>query len=151
MAPQDRTASIRTGAPIQAGAREASPKRQEAAALPDISITEIVPATEGHTIVVPPFRLRRGLQTYALSETLRIDVREVEPDIYRVYAVHDFWIDDENPDLSECVAGIFLGRRRASGVWEEPETWPTECRSLAILGTVDTSRRPYLFTPDHGG
>ena len=151
MGPQDRTASIRARALIQAGARGASARWQEAAASPDISITEIVPAIEGHSIVVPPFRLRRDLQTYVLPEMLRIDLREVEPDIYRVYAVHDFWMDDDNPDLSECVAGVFLGRRRASGIWEEPETWPTECRSLTILGTVDTSRRPYLFMPDHGG
>lgn len=54
---------------------------------------------------------------------------------HRVHAVHDFWADDDNPILTECVAGIFLRRRRASGDWEVPEHWPIECRSLAILAT----------------
>lgn len=101
--------------------------------------------------MVPPFRLARGRQTYVLPQRLRIDLRRIEPDLYQLHVVHDFWTDDDNPDLNECLAGIFLARRRETGAWDAPERWPTECRSLVILGTVDARRGQYAFSARHGG
>ena len=56
------------------------------------------------------------------------------PDVYRVLAVQNFWIEDDNPDLSQAIAGVFLARRRTDGEWQEPENWPIECRTLAASG-----------------
>jgi hypothetical protein len=107
--------------------------------------------TASHVLVVSPCRLQRGRQTFLLRRSRAIDLRCIESDLYQVHLVQDFWSDDTNPDLSECLAGIFLGRRRQSGDWEVPERWPIECRSLDILGLVDTRQGRYVFLPCHAG
>ena len=99
---------------------------------------------------IAPLRLTRDGQTYLLRP-LGIDLRRIEPDVYQVHLVQDFWTDDENTDLNECLAGIFLGRRRGTAEWEAPERWPVECRSLTILGIVDVRDGRFAFTPRHGG
>lgn len=96
---------------------------------------------EATALVVPPFRIGRPNRWYVQPSELRIDLSGLEPDLYRVVAVQNFWSEDRNPDLSESLAGVFLARRRADGAWEEPENWPVECRGLALLGYVD-SRDP---------
>jgi hypothetical protein len=116
----------------------------------DTSTTQIVPTIKSHELIVQPFRLLLGRQIYALQQELRIDLREIETDLYQVHIVQDFWTDDDNPNLNECIAGVFLGRRRENGMWEEPERWPIECRSLMILGVINTRQLPYNFTPTHG-
>ena len=115
-----------------------------------ISSPPIVPRVEKHVLVVPPFRLARGRQIYLLAQHLRIDLRRIEPDLYQLHVVQDFWTDDDNPNLNECIAGIFLARRRSTGAWDTPERWPTECRSLGILGTIDARRDRYAFSAQHG-
>ena len=129
----------------------AIPPLPAAPASPDISTSQIVPAIDRQTLIIAPFRLLRGRQAYLLRREVRIDLREIVPDHYRILAVQDFWSDDDNPNLSESLAGIFLARRRTSGTWEEPESWPAECRALAILGAVDTRLDPYVLGPAHGG
>ena len=103
-----------------------------------------------YILQIPPVRLARGRQTYLLPQPLHVDLRGIEPDLYRVHLVQDFWTDDDNPNLNECLAGIFLGRRRTRREWEMPERWPIECRSLKVLGTVDTRNGRYAYTPRHG-
>jgi hypothetical protein len=100
-------------------------------------------------LVIPPFRIARPGRQYRQPSELRIDLSGLEPDLYRVLAVQNFWIEDRNPALSEALAGVFLARRRADGAWEEPENWPVECRTLALLGTVDLRdpARPLLAPP----
>jgi len=73
-----------------------------------------------------------------LPRELKIDLRRLEPDVYQVLAVQDFWVEDCNPNLHEYVAAIFLARRTTEGRWEEPENWPVECRTLSLLGYLDT-------------
>jgi hypothetical protein len=104
-----------------------------------------------YALVIPALRLARGRRSYVLPKSFGLDLRRVEPDLYQIHLVQDFWTDDDNPDLGECVGAVFLGRRRASGAWEAPERWPIECRSLAILGTIDTRRGRYAFSARHGG
>ena len=100
------------------------------------------------TLMIAPFRFARNQRSYLLREPLFIDLRRLEPDHYQVHLVQDFWTDDDNADLSECLAGTFLGRRRASGEWEIPERWPIECRSLTVLGTVNSRQGRYvIFRP----
>jgi hypothetical protein len=95
----------------------------------------------GTTLVVPPFRIEKHGQTYLTRSELRIDLSCVEPGPYRVVAVHNFLVEDRSPDLRECIAGVFLARRRSDGRWQEPEAMPLECRSLAVLGYVDVHDR----------
>ena len=90
------------------------------------------------TLVIPPFQIERFGQRFRQTTELRIELRSLEPDRYRILAVHDFWSEDDQPDLSVCLAGVFLARLRADGAWEEPERWPVECRTLAVLGYVCT-------------
>ncbi len=106
---------------------------------------------EGTTLIVPPFRIDRLSQRYLQRSELYIDLAGLVPDVYRVLAVQNFWIEDENPELSEALAGVFLSRRRTDGEWEEPENWPIECRTLTLLGCVDTSIPGYavLLPCDH--
>ena len=92
---------------------------------------------EGITLIVPPFRIDRLFQRFLQCSELRIDLAGLVPAVYRVLAVQNFWIEDDNPELSQAIAGVFLARRRTDGEWEEPENWPIECRTLAVVGCVD--------------
>ena len=104
-----------------------------------------------HALVIPPQRLARGRTHYLLERAVCIDLHGIEPDLYQVRFVQDFWAEDANPDLDVRLGGIFFGRRRISGEWEVPESWPIECRSLAMLGTVDTRPDRYAVSLSHGG
>ncbi len=90
----------------------------------------------GATLVVAPFRVARFGQTYHSPSEIRIDLSTVAPGAYQVQAVHNFHAEDCNPDLRECVAGVFLAARRADGRWEAPERFPVECRAVGVLGTL---------------
>lgn len=92
---------------------------------------------DGRQLLVPPFRIARRTTRYVQSLELTIALGDLEPDVYRILAVQNFWVDDHDPDLSICPAAVFLARRRRDGDWEAPETWPVECRTLATLGHVD--------------
>ncbi len=96
---------------------------------------------EGGVLEVAPFRLRLGRRSYLSAEPVRIDLAEVAPGSYRIVAVHNFHVEDRNPRLDECVAGIFLAARLEGGGWEEPERFPVECRALAVLGEVEVGAR----------
>ncbi len=92
---------------------------------------------EATQLVIPPFQVHRLEQRFVQARELRIDLASLAPDLYRVLGVQNFWSEDSNPDLRECLAAVFLARCRGEGCWEEPENWPIECRTLAILGYVD--------------
>lgn len=92
---------------------------------------------EQAVLVIPPFRLHDLGQWFVQYEALRIDLKSLEPDLYRIVVVQNFWIEDTNPDLDACLAGIFLARRRRDGHWEVAENWPVECRSIACIGLLD--------------
>jgi hypothetical protein len=105
--------------------------------------------TAPHVLTIPPHQLLREQQTFLLRRPVSIDLRLIELDLYQVHLVQDFWSDDDNPNLTECLACIFLGRRRRTGEWETPEHWPIECRSLVILGMIDTRQGRYEFSAHH--
>jgi hypothetical protein len=102
-----------------------------------------------NTLIVPAFRIRRFGQTFVSSSEIAIDLRSLEPGSYRVIAVHNFLLEDRNPNLDECVAGVFLAAGRGDGRWTEPESFPIECRTVAILGEVDVHRpsSPSMIRP----
>jgi hypothetical protein len=91
-------------------------------------------------LVVPPFRIERHGQTYVAPAELRIDLSPVADGVYRVVAVHNFQVEDRNPNLDECVAGVFLAGRRRNGTWEDAERFPVECRTLQRLATIEVTR-----------
>ncbi|HXV58562.1 MAG TPA: hypothetical protein VD704_11905 [Gaiellaceae bacterium] len=93
-------------------------------------------------LVVPPFRLRKHGQTYASRAELLLELGALRPGAYRLVAVQNFHVEDSSPRLEECAAGVFLARRRADGRWEEPERFPVECRTLALLGYVEVGPVP---------
>lgn len=115
------------------------------------SLPQVTLRLEGTQLVVPPFRIECFKQRFVQDREQRIDLTVLAPDIYRVLAVQNFWIEDHNPELRDCVAAVFLARRRADGQWEEPENWPIECRTLAHLGYVETRRPDRMVLPrrDH--
>jgi hypothetical protein len=88
-------------------------------------------------LTIEPFRLRRNGQIYVLPATIRVDLAALRPGRYRVLAVHNFHVEDDNPDLDSCVAGVYLAARSGNGRWEEPERFPVECRTLEVLGEID--------------
>jgi hypothetical protein len=90
-------------------------------------------------LLVPPFRIDFLGQGFIHWEAIRIELASLAPDRYRIMVVQNFWIEDPNPDLDQCLAGIFLARRRRDGAWEVAENWPVECRSIACLGELDLS------------
>jgi hypothetical protein len=106
---------------------------------------------EATQLVIPSFQIERSRQRYVQKSELRIELTKLVPDVYRVLAVQNFWAEDRNADLRECLAGVFLARRRMDGSWEEPENWPIECRTLATLGYIDIRRsdRIGLSPRDH--
>jgi hypothetical protein len=91
----------------------------------------------GRTLLVPPFRITRHRLTYISAIEVEIDLTAVAPGRYRMLAVHNFHVEDCNPRLDECVAGLFLAARREDGEWEEPERFPIECRTLQVLAIID--------------
>ncbi|MGZ5205225.1 MAG: hypothetical protein ACXWIZ_10000, partial [Caldimonas sp.] len=91
----------------------------------------------GWSLQIPPFRIERHAQTYLSASDCEIDLRVVGPGRYRVLAVHNFHVEDRNPDLGVFVAGVFLAALRSDGAWEEPERFPVECRTLELLGVIE--------------
>ncbi len=94
---------------------------------------------EGTTLVVPPFAIRLNRQRYLSPAEIRIALDAVAPGRYRVVAVHNFHVEDRNPCLDDCVAGVFLAGLREDGGWEQPERFPVECRALQVLAEIRTS------------
>ncbi len=121
-----------TGAPAQATA--------PARAAPAICSATHPCRIEGWTLRIPPLSILRAGLRYANPAELAIDLREVGAGRYRVIAVHNFHVEDRNPQLDECVAGVFLAAARRDGTWEEPERFPIECRSIAMLAEIDVPR-----------
>jgi hypothetical protein len=124
-----RDPANRTGAapPVQGAARATS------SPLPRVRI-------DGWTARIAPFAIRRFATTYATAGEIAIDLALLDPGRHRLIAVHNFHVEDRNPRLDECVAGVFVAARRRNGAWEEPERFPIECRALAVLAEIAVPR-----------
>ena len=94
-------------------------------------------------LYVAPFRIDRWGQRYVSHGEIEVDLATLAPTLYRIVAVHNFRIEDRNPNLDECPAAIFLARQ-VEGRWEEAEDHPVECRSVAVLGQLDVAARRAL-------
>jgi hypothetical protein len=113
------------------------PAFHPAAALPDTSTVPARCRLEGWTLTIAPLSIERHGQTFRTATELRIDLHAVEPGRYRVLAVHNFHVEDSNPRLDQCAAGVFLAARRDDGTWEDPERFPIECRALEVLDEIE--------------
>jgi hypothetical protein len=88
-------------------------------------------------LVIPPFRIEKYGQIFINRHELFINTEEFTAGLYKVVVVHNFQVEDCNPNLRECTAGIFFACQIHSG-WEEPEAYPIECRSIEALAYIDT-------------
>ena len=116
--------------PTGAAAHPAAP------VFPAISSVPAPCRLDGAELVVAPFRINRFRQIYLNPDEIRIELAAIAPGHYRVMAVHNFHVEDCNPCLDECIAGLFLAAQRDDGSWEEPERLPVECRAVAVLATL---------------
>lgn len=89
------------------------------------------------TLHISPFLIRKWGQVYISPEAVDIDLERLPAALYRIVAVHNFRMEYCNPRLDECLAGIFLARRNGD-VWEQAEDPPIECRTIEVLGHVDS-------------
>ncbi len=92
------------------------------------------------TLRIAPFRIDRWGQRYLSLGEIAIELATLASSVYRIVAVHDFRVEDRNPDLEECRAAVFLARE-VEGRWEEAEDHPVECRTVVVLGRLDVAVR----------
>ena len=79
-----------------------------------------------------------GKEIFINPVELIIDLDQLYPGNYRIFVVQNFQIEDCNPVLDQCLAGLFLARLVPSNKCVSPESMPHECRSLGIAGTINT-------------
>jgi hypothetical protein len=94
----------------------------------------------GTELRIAPFVVRKWGQLYIHPEAISIGLERLPATLFRITVVHNFRAEDRNPNLDECLAAIFLARRVVSR-WEEAEDHPIECRSIEVLGYLDTVAR----------
>ena len=97
--------------------------------------------------IVRPFRIEKFGQIYINPQELLIDLGKIKSGKYLVIAVHNFQVEDFNPNLRECLAGIFLAKQ-VDDEWEEAEGHAIECRTIEILACIDKKTGRY-FTHDY--
>lgn len=94
-------------------------------------------------VIISPFCIIQYGLKYINPEELSINLDLLKLDFYTIIAVHNFQVEDCNPNLDECLAGVFFACHNA-GVQEEPEEYPVECRAIKVLGHIDTIKR-YVY------
>ena len=87
-------------------------------------------------LIIPPFKIPRHKLIYVNPLPLKIDMHILATAVSRIVVVHNFQVEDCNPDLRECLAGIFFAGWN-NGQWDEPEDYPVECRAIEIIGILD--------------
>jgi hypothetical protein len=97
------------------------------------------------TLFIPPFKIEKYGQIYINPLELAIDLRKIRAGFYSIIVVHNFQVEDRNPNLRECLAGIYLARH-VGGKREEPENYPIECREIETVAGLDTQTGK-LFGP----
>jgi hypothetical protein len=95
-------------------------------------------------LIVLPFRIKIFGQMYINSKELPIDLSKIKSGIYQIIVVHNFQVEDTNPNLKECLAGIYLSKQ-VGGEWEKPENRTIECRSIEILALLTRKKGSYFI------
>ena len=90
-------------------------------------------------VIVPPFCITKFGMSYINPEELVINFSSFKPGYYKIIAVHNFQVEDCNPNLNEALAGVFFARR-STGVYQDPEEQPLECRTIKVIGYMDTQK-----------
>lgn len=102
---------------------------------------------DGATIIIPAFSVEKFNQVFVSHGCIRIDTDVLPSALYRITVVHHFQVEDTNPNLDQCIAGIFLSPR-TQGEFARAEDLQTECRSLFHLGYLDNIEKvvvPYDY------
>jgi hypothetical protein len=94
---------------------------------------------ENNRLLISPFYIIKYGLKYINPKELSIDLSQIENNIYQIIAVHNFQVEDRNPNIGECILGIFLARN-INGKFEEAEEYPMECRTIKKLGHIDTHK-----------
>ena len=89
---------------------------------------------------ISEFRIHKYQMDYINPYPIMIDLRTLRPGKYRIIAVHNFKVEDKNPDLFVGICGIFLSGKQNDTEWDKPEYLPFECRTLEILGIIDAKK-----------
>lgn len=89
------------------------------------------------SLVVPPFRMAKYGHIYICPQEIVVDLKKLPDGFYRIVVVHNFQDEDRNPNLTECLAGIYLARQ-GDRILDEPECHPVECRSIETIAYLDT-------------
>ena len=114
-----------------------------------ISLGGITIQMEKQTMMILPFLIKKFGNEYHSRDDIIIDLDQLEPGRYRIVAVHNFQSEDLNPNLDQCLAGIFLSARLSNQTWQEPEAFPCECRTLSVLGILEIKRNHAIrITPN---
>ncbi len=106
--------------------------------IPFVTATELYKllSIDNSTLIIPPFKIARHKLIYINPLPLKIDINILPVVVSRIVIVHNFQVEDCNPDLHECLAGIFFAGQ-VNGQWEQPEDYPVECRTIEIIGVLD--------------
>jgi hypothetical protein len=100
------------------------------------------------TMIFLPFSIKKFGNDYCSTDEIIIDLNQLLPGQYRIVVVHNFQSEDLNPNLNQCLAGIFLSARLNNQTWQEPEEFPCECRTLSILGFLEIQKNDSIrITP----
>jgi hypothetical protein len=91
---------------------------------------------DNSVLIIPPFKISRNKLIYVNPLPLKIDMHILATAVSRIVVVHNFQVEDCNPDLQECLAGIFFAGL-INGQWEQPEDYPVECRTIEVVGVLD--------------
>ena len=91
---------------------------------------------DNSVLIIPPFKISRNKLIYVNPLPLKIDMHILATAVSRIVVVHNFQVEDCNPDLQECLAGIFFAGL-INGQWEQPEDYPVECRTIEVIGILD--------------
>ena len=109
---------------------------QPATLIKDIEFSSKIIIKNSH-LFVPVFSIFKYGLKYINSSELIINLDNINQGIYKIMAVHNFQVEDCNPNINECIMGILLSPYR-DGKFAPPEEYPIECRKITDLGYVNT-------------
>ena len=93
---------------------------------------------------IKPFIINKWQVAFINPEIININTSKIAPGLYRIMAIQNFQVEDCNPDLNECLAGVFLSRKLANR-WEQAEDHPRECRTIDCMAMIDTKKSRVIY------
>ncbi len=104
--------------------------------LQDICLAGINIRLKETSVIFSKFSIPKHGMIYCCSKDIHIDISQLQTGEYRIIVVQNFHCEDLNPDLHQCLSGIFLSMKTSDKTWQEPEGFPFECRSILKIGRL---------------